>query len=579
MSIQQPQRQGDLLFVSTEGSRLFSNPEIIITCYDIAEITGALKRLEEYTLRGYYVAGFLAYEAGWAFLARVPTKQATEFPLLWFGVYKDNIDLPHASPIDSTAITPCHWKPAVTHQKYCRCIDAIRAYIGAGDAYQANFTFPMETLFGNDPLKWFWQLYTAQPVNHAAYLDIGRHKILSLSPELFFSLSGNELTTRPMKGTFPRGLYPEQDNQARQKLQHSEKDHAENLMIVDLLRNDMGKISEINSVQVASLFDIEQYATVWQMTSAIHSKTKASFSEIITALFPSGSVTGAPKIRAMEIIDEMESHPRGAYCGAIGWWGPERKASFNVAIRTITLDTQTNQAVYPVGGGITWYSNPEGEYAECLAKARTVMEPACNFSLLESLLYEDGFLLLEEHLDRLCQSAAYFAIPLKRKYIHDILSTHSAALSKDRWKVRLLIHKDGTHHIESVPAPVSNTMQVTLADSPISKENVFLYHKTTQRTVYEEARKKHTDVDDVILWNEAGEITESTMANVVVKLEDRLITPPVSCGLLAGVMRKHLLDTGEIEEGIIHKEDLKDHTKIFLINSVRGWMPAELINK
>lgn len=589
MKIPQPTTPGDILFVSSGGIKAFTNPEALVVCHNAMEIGGAMRRLDAYIAEGYYIAGFLAYEAGWTFLERSVPKQMPEFPLIWFGVYKTCTSQAVFDLVADTTTKHAHWQPSVTQEEYNRGFDRIRSYIAAGDTYQVNYTFPLEAHCENEYFQWFRHLYSAQPTEHAAYLDTGRYKLLSLSPELFFQRSGQELVTRPMKGTILRGLYPEQDAQLRQQLLDSEKDRAENVMIVDLLRNDMGKVSHTNSVEVASLFDVEQYATVWQMTSTIKSRTDASFSEIMTALFPSGSVTGAPKIRAMEIIDELEPFPRGAYCGAIGWWGPNRTASFNVAIRTITLDTRTGKAVYPVGGGITWYSNTEGEYAECRAKARTVMQPAPAFSLLETMLYDETIFLLEEHLDRLCSSADFFNIPINREDIQKILLQYVEALESGRWKIRLLLDRDGTHHLEASPinqlsgiarhCPALSEIpvkKVVVANIPIDKNNLFLYHKTTHRNIYLEAKKAHPETDDVLLWNEAGELTESTIANVVAEIEGELITPPVSCGLLAGVMRSYLLREGKVQEGVIHKEDLKRIDSLYLINSVRGWMRAEI---
>ncbi len=581
---------GDVLFVSSAKAWRFSNPDSTIACYDSADVIDALQRVDAAIAQGYYVAGFLSYEAGWSLLGRTPTRCLPEFPLLWFGVYSEPESVPKPSPSANAVPSPSLWQPLLNASVYQQRFKRIRDYIGAGDVYQINFTFPLTAQFHGDPAAWFWQLHNAQPTDHAAYLDLGHHQVLSLSPELFFQLEGTTLTTRPMKGTLPRGLYPEADAQARAQLAASEKDRAENVMIVDLLRNDMGRVSETGSVEVAALFDIERYATVWQMTSAIQSQTAASFSEIMTALFPSGSVTGAPKIRAMEIIDALETWPRGIYCGAVGWWGPNRRAAFNVAIRTLTLDTQSRQATYPVGGGITWYSNAADEYAECIAKARTIMYPAPAFSLLESIRYDGAFVLLEEHLDRLCASAAHFDIPVNRQQIRDALSTAAARLPRGQWRMRLLVHRDGSHNIEASPLPKTSApealastppghtapLQVALAASPVHMADVFLYHKTTRRAVYEDAKKEHPGADDVLLWNEAGELTESTIANIVAKVQGELVTPPVSCGLLAGVMRGHLLRTGVIKEAVIHKRDLEQLDTLYLVNSVRGWMPVAL---
>jgi len=597
MNMRQPETHNEMLFVSSGAGMRFCAPEAVITCDDAGEIHNALRQLDDVVAQGYYVAGYMAYEAGWALLERPLLRKTPALPLLWFGVHKTPQSIASKPAKPARLLAPLEWRPQLERKEYDIGIGRIRAYIQSGDTYQVNFTFPLTASFNGDPRQWFWQLYAAQPTDHAAYLDTGRHKIISLSPELFFRLSGEELITRPMKGTLPRGLYPEADEQAREQLRRSEKDRAENVMIVDLLRNDMGRISRINSVQVDSLFDVERYATVWQMTSTIRSRTDASFSEVFTALFPSGSVTGAPKIRSMEIIDEVEAFPRGVYCGAVGWWGPDRTASFNVAIRTITLDTQTQQATYPVGGGITWYSNAEGEYAECVAKARAVTQPSPQFSLLETLLYDGAYFLLEEHLDRLCASAAYFDMPVERQRLRDALLGHGRELSEGRWKIRLLAHRDGAHTMEAAPlvpgtAPERQfRTQATMpphdipevraapATTPIDKNNVFLYHKTTHRVVYEEAKKNLPDTDDVLLWNEEGELTESAIANIVAELDGKLVTPPVSCGLLAGVMRGHLLRSGAIQEGVIRKDDLGRINNLYLINSVRGWMRVVLLAK
>ncbi len=598
MCIIKSEKYGDVLFVSSTDAWQFSAPESVIACYNQADVVDALRRVDIAIGQGRYVAGFLAYEAGWPLLGR-PSKQcAAGLPLIWFGVYKERAPVSPARPGPTDAPPPpLMWTPQLRADAYRSCYDRVRAYIGAGDVYQINLTFPLTTHFQGDPSAWFWRLHATQPTDHAAYLDLGRYKILSLSPELFFRLQGDVLTTRPMKGTLPRGPYPEADAQARAQLYSSEKDRAENVMIVDLLRNDMGRISATGSVQVKGLFDIERYATVWQMTSTIQSRTNASFSELMIALFPSGSVTGAPKIRAMEIIDELEATPRGVYCGAIGWWGPNRQAAFNVAIRTLTVDTHTYKATYPVGGGITWYSNVNDEYAECIAKAKTVMAAPPSFSLLETILYDDVLFLLEAHLDRLCASAAFFNIPMDRQRVRAALVAAAENLSEGRWKIRLCIHRNGAHQIEAAPLPDTtihdpfvvppyvqpptqpNYLQVSLATTPVDKSNQFLYHKTTHRAVYEEAKKNCPDADDVLLWNEAGELTESTIANIVVELDGKRITPPVSCGLLAGVMRGALLRKGEIQEGIIHKHDLERIGALFLVNSVRGWMRASLKNE
>lgn len=574
-----PEHAGNLLIMASDGPWLFLNPESVIVCERAETLEACLVALDDATDNGWYVAGLITYEAGWPLHGREPSRIATDLPLLWFGVYRDRTRAPEiAAPGRPCAVSA--WQPDVSYDLYREQMRRIRDYIQAGDTYQVNYTFPCRAVFQGDPWTWFQQLYAAQPTAHAAYLDLGVRKILSLSPELFFQVDGDTLTTRPMKGTMPRAFYPEADQHMRKRLEQSTKDRAENVMIVDLLRNDMGRISTTGSVHVNHLFSIERYATLWQMTSTITSHSEAPLSETIKALFPCGSVTGAPKIRTMEIIDEVEVFPRGAYCGTIGWWGPRRKgrrAEFNVGIRTITLDTDSHMACYPVGSAVTWGSNSKDEYAECLAKAAVLTRPAQQFELLETLLFEDGaFFLLEEHLDRLCASADYFDIPASRDELRCTLRDAAAALDPGAWKIRLLLNRQGVPHATAEPVHETMVQRVALASAPVMSDNVFLYHKTTCRDFYEQARAGHPEADDVLLWNERGELTESSIANIVAHVDGRLVTPPVSCGLLAGVMRAYLLRSGIIHEDVILVDALADIEQLYLVNSVRKWMPVRL---
>ncbi len=506
-------------------------------------------------------------------MGRRSAKRFREMPLVWFGVYADCVQ-ERAPALTGETPPMLDWRPALTPDMYRQRLKAIRDYIQAGDTYQVNFTFPLTAVFEGDPEAWFYQLHAAQPTDYAAYLDMGRYKLLSLSPELFFEVDGRQITTRPMKGTMPRGPSVEEDGRARERLRQSVKDQAENLMIVDLLRNDLGRVSDTGAVRVDRLFEVERYATIWQMTSTIRAQSSAPLSSLVRALFPCGSVTGAPKIRTMEIIDEVEEQPRGVYCGALGWWGPDRQARFNVAIRTITLDVETHLAHYPVGGGVTWDSNAEGEYAECLAKAAVLSRQQAPFELLETLLYEDdGYFLLPAHLDRLCASADYFDVPLSRKTVEALLHQTARELAPGKWKVRLLANRRGQCRTETAPAPTPREMRIALAKSPVCRDCVFLHHKTTRREVYERALAEQPGYDDVLLWNEQGELTETTMANIVVAQGGELVTPPLSCGLLPGVMRRELLRQGVIREATLHRDDLAAGASFWLINSVRKKNP------
>jgi para-aminobenzoate synthetase/4-amino-4-deoxychorismate lyase len=472
------------------------------------------------------------------------------------------------------------WRPTLTRSEYEDALCAIHEAIAAGEVYQVNFSFRLRAPFAGDLLPLFWQLYECQPVPYAAYLDTGAHAIASLSPELFFALDGERIATRPMKGTAPRGLTLADDLQQAARLTQCPKNRAENLMIVDMARNDLGRIAHIGSVRVPRLFEAERYATLWQMTSTVVACTDAPLSEIFRALFPAASITGAPKIRATHVIDALERAPRGVYTGAIGVVLPDRRAQFNVAIRTLHHDKATGQLEYGVGSGVVWDSEQVAEYAECLAKAQVLFAPRPAFELLETLLWRRGrgYFLLEAHLKRLCDSACYFDFVVDADAVRHQLLTVAEGFTEPRYRVRLRVNRRGQAQVEYAPLlPERRAWRVALAQQPVNPREVFLYHKTTHRQVYERARVEHPDCDDVILWNTRGEITESTRANVVARLDGRYYTPPVACGLLAGVYRGHLLQRGLLRERVLTIDDLRRAEAIYLINSVRGWIRVELV--
>ncbi len=571
---------GQVRFVSRQGERLYQNPEAIVTAASPGEVAPALECLRTAVQSGWHAAGYLAYEAAPAFEPRLTTHSPSGIPLLWFGLYRAPAWLdPRPAPCRG-AFHVGDWDPLVPEAEYHEAIARIRAYIAAGDAYQVNYTFPLRAPFEGNPLDWFRQLTAAQGGDHGAYVDAGRFQVLSASPELFFELRDGSAAARPMKGTRPRGLWPAQDRAMAGALRESQKDRAENVMIVDLLRNDLGRIAATGTVEAPSLFDVERYETVWQMTSTVTAKTDGDAADLLGALFPSGSVTGAPKIRAMEIIRELEPYPRGVYCGTIGWWAPGPEARFNVAIRTVTVHPAKQRAEYHTGGGITWDSRSEAEFQECRAKAALLVRKPAAFQLLESLLFDGAaFWLLDEHLRRLEESAAYFGVTCRWADLRAELTDMAERLrGKGPRKVRLLLDREGAWTLEDGPAPPADPISVGLAPAPIDPDNVFLYHKTTERSVYEKALAARPDCGDVFLWNFKGELTESTRANLVLELDGKLVTPPVVCGLLAGVYRDALLREGTIVEGVVHKEDLSRAGRLWLINSVRGWMEALLLD-
>jgi para-aminobenzoate synthetase/4-amino-4-deoxychorismate lyase len=493
-----------------------------------------------------------------------------------------------------------NWQATVERMSYNAAIEKVKDYIAQGKTYQVNYTMRLNSDFNSDEWNFFLNLARTQN-KYAAYIDTGRYVICSASPELFFKLDDGRIYSHPMKGTVKRGRTTAEDSSQAQWLHDSIKNRAENVMIVDMVRNDLGRIAEIGSVYVPELFKVEKYPTLFQMTSLVQAKTNAPLDEIFSALFPCASITGAPKVSTMNIIAELENTPRKIYTGSIGCISPDHKAQFSVAIRTALIDRENKTAEYGVGGGIIWDSTSADEYEEALLKARVLTEQTPTFSLLETMLWipEEGFFLKEKHIARLLDSAEYFDFPISSQlrwssspkgvsrpplskeivetYLNEISSQFTALQ-----RVRVLLDKNETLSSESKSfQPLENhpPLKVCLAKEPMNSENVFLYHKTTHREIYEfalrsagsETPQKHGGYDDVLLFNERNELTEFTIGNLVVEMDGKLFTPPVTCGLLAGTFRAYLLETGQIEERIIRVEELRDCSKIFLVNSVRKW--------
>ncbi len=542
------------------------------------EVVTALEKVEKSVNRGMFGAGFISYEAAEGLDSAFRVHSGSELPLVWFGVFrrKEPIEL-----IRGGDFAVGDWQPSISEVEYREGISKIKDYIAKGDTYQVNYTYRLRAGFEGDPWGFFVKMFQTQPSPFGAFIDLGEIAICSASPEVFFRLEGENLLSRPMKGTAPRGLSYEEDQKRKRELERSAKDRAENAMIVDMIRNDMGKVARVGSVRVSSLFHVERYPTVFQMTSTVSSATVASFAEIITALFPCASITGAPKVRTMEIIQELEPESRGVYTGCIGFLAPGRRAGFNVAIRTAVIDRGKKEACYGVGGGIVWDSTVREEYEESRTKALVLTADRPEFKLLETLLWDgkNGFFLLDRHLKRLAESAEYFGFFLDLKTVQNRLEEAGKKNGESRHKVRLCADRRGDIWVESLPFPEetpSVPWRVGLADRPVDSKNPFLYHKTTNRKVYEEARTKDGQVDDILLWNEHGYVTETRIGNVVIEKEGKLITPPVTCGLLPGVFRGELMERGQISEGFFTIQDILETSKFFVINSVRKWMPAKL---
>lgn len=488
------------------------------------------------------------------------------------------------------------WRALVPPSDYAERFAQLQEWIAQGETYQANYTLPFACRFSGSGLGWFAALARGQTAGFCAWLDLGRHEALSFSPELFFRLeAGGEVLARPMKGTAPRGADPGEDASLRAGLGDCPKNRAENVMIVDLLRSDLGRVALPGSVRVPRLFHVEAYPTVFQMTSDVRARLRPGVGlfETLAALFPCGSVTGAPKVRTMHLLQRLEPHPRGLYCGAIGLLRPnakgELRGTFSVPIRTIVLDRDTAQARFCVGGGITHDSTLGGEYAELQDKMRFLVPPAEDFELLEALLLVHGRIpLFAGHLERLGRSAEHFGFPADGIGVLQTLEALARANPRGRHKLRLTLSRSGALRAEAVPISGGRTRvrlgfaawpTARLAAAGVDSADELLAHKTTRRAVYERALASRPDCDDVLLLNERGEVTESSRANLVLRLEGELVTPPLSCGLLPGVFRQRLLEYGIVRERVLAPADVLRATRVWLVNSVRWWMDCELTDR
>lgn len=559
---------------------IFTNPIHEVVAWTVDEVRQSLKKILKYTKQGYYAAGYIAYEAAPAFNKTYSVCDAGDMPLLWFGIFPEikTQDL----KITKGSYELGSWISTIKQQEYNEKIRTIKSAIKLKQTKQVNYTMRLKAKFkGNDRLL-FDHLSNAQNSDYQAYLDTGRFKILSASPELFFKWDGKELTTRPMKGTARRGRWLEEDEENYSWLKNSSKNKTENKMVVELLQDELCTVAKESTAPVSSLFNIEKYPTVWQMTSTIKTKTKedASLEEILTALFPSGSVTGVSKSSAMDLIAKLEDSPRGVYCGAIGYICPGGEAVFNVPIRTVIIDSTKGIAEYSAGGGITANSQEKEEYDEVFAKAAILSVKSVPFQLLETFRLQNGqYSLYEHHLKRLQASAKYFNYPIYIKKISEALQQFNVKRSNFIGKVRLLVNKHGDVTVEGQPITerVNQKKRVVIADRPIDRTNVFFYHKTTNRSIYEAYSDLINDqIDDVLLWNNRKEVTEFINGNIVVETNGKKYTPPISCGLLPGTFRAQLLKNGEIEERIIYLNELPQFSKVWLINSVRGWVSVNL---
>jgi para-aminobenzoate synthetase/4-amino-4-deoxychorismate lyase len=568
-------------------SFLLDEPIEVLSTTRIDEVPGVLAAAEAAVARHKWVAGFVGYEAAPAFDDSLVVRDVSgtgveHLPLAWFAVFDRRLPTsPHEGSYDLGT-----WTPSTDKARHHAAISEIRRQIREGNTYQVNHTFRLDASFAGDALALYSDLASSQTCGYGSFIDAGRWAVASASPELFFEWRHDRIVSKPMKGTIHRGTTLSDDEHRRRQLFASEKNRAENLMIVDMVRNDLGRISRVGSVRVPELFSTEKYDTVWQMTSTVSGRPLDGIGlvDVFAALFPCASITGAPKVSTMAIISQLETTPRGVYCGTVGFGGPGPSGpewALNVAIRTVLIDREAGTALYGTGGGITYDSTPGDEYAEALLKTQVLERRSADLQLIETMRWEPdlGFFELAGHLSRLSESAWYFDVPLDPAEVRAGLDRATRG-AEQNLKVRLLVDRTGWITIETEPLPSAAGRPLMLAIDTvrIDSQDPLLYHKTTSRSVYEAAAQRFPDADDVVLVNEAGHVTETTIGNLAVLVDGAWVTPPVDDGLLAGVRRAALLSSGELTERSVSIEDLRAAPAVARLNAVRGWEPATALN-
>ena len=536
-----------------------------MVAWHLESVEAVLRAAESESKNGSWVVGFVAYEAAPAFDATMVVHPPIQgLPLAWFGV----VEAVESNTVEGNdrSYSAC---PSI--ETYQDSVERIRGAIGAGRLYQANFTFPLRLAAPIEPWPLFAQLALAHQASYAVYIEHETWAVMSASPELFLERKGKTWRSKPMKGTRPRGRFLAEDDALVTELTGSEKDRAENLMIVDMVRNDLGRIAQPGTVHAGPLFEIERYPNVLQMTSTVRCESDASMVEGFRAAFPPASVTGAPKIEAMRVIFEEESGPRGVYCGAVGFFEPGGDATFNVAIRTaVQVGSETR---YSVGSGIVWDSDPDAELRECEQKATILRAPA-NFRLFETLVWDHGFRDLDLHVERITSSAERFGFEMGD--VEAALKAFDSNRSPE--VVRVTLHRNGDIELASRSfQEFEETPRFAFAQTPVDSCDPFLFHKTTVRAPYDRAQKEVGAGIYPILFNERGHATESTIGNLAFFLDGCWLTPPLSDGVFPGIERAKLLRMGAIQEASVPQARIiSERPKIAIFNSVRGWAEGGL---
>ena len=563
---------------ATGLTRRYENPIDIIRAETLGNVAEAFDAVQSYLNQGYYVAGFTAYELGYALEPKLSTllDNRQSGPLLCFGVFKAYKHEPMPDCAQTLAVPPV-LRPQWSEADYVSRFERVINYIKAGDVYQINLSYPMRGAYEGSAADLYAAFRQRQPGRYGGVVSLGGADIISFSPELFFKTDDEQIEMRPMKGTARRMADPAQDRALRDHMKTDEKSRAENLMIVDLLRNDLSRIAAPGTVKVPALFSLETYPTLHQMTSHVRAKLNPGIeiADMFKSLFPCGSITGAPKIRAMEIIHELEPKPRGAYCGSMGYIDPDGGACFNVGIRTVTLDD--GLMTYNVGSGIVLDSNGSDEYAECLLKSKVVT--GAGPDLIETMRWtpKDGLLRADRHLARLRRSAAALDYPWKQQAINDALSGLSAPTAQ---RVRLTLSPDGRVCLENIDfEPVIDIWAVSLSKNALSSSVQETRHKVSHRAFYDGERRRVnalTGCDEVLFFNPGGALCEGSFTSVFLEKDGQLYTPPLDAGLLPGILRESLIADGRAVEASLNIDDVINAERIFIGNSLRGLIAVRL---
>lgn len=536
------------------GEKQFTNPIKIITAFNFDELKTAFAKIEELKNQ-YYIVGYLRYNAF--------SSQSSNFPLLYFEVF-NSYNIYKTKNTKKLLLNPT---PCVNFCEYSNAIKKIKEEIAKGNTYEVNYTYDFDVPFDGDELDLFNFLLSKQKTPYNFYIKNQYDTVLSFSPELFFEMQNNHILTKPMKGTIHRGKDKKEDKNLIEFLKNDIKNRAENVMIVDLLRNDLGRIAKVGTVNVSKLFEIETHKTLHQMTSQIEAdlKENTTFFDIFKVIFPCGSITGAPKISTMKVISNVEKGERNIYCGAIGMISP-KETIFSVPIRILQKTNEQNKFKYRVGGAIVWDSDTQDEWEETLTKTKFLND---EFQIIETVKIENNSILFEkEHFKRMQKTAEHFGFKFKTPEI----------AKTDDGMLRILLNRDGEIKTELKRITPAKTSKIAISPIIQNSKNEFLYYKTTYRPWYYDSfqRIKNGEIYDEIFFNEKGELTEGARSNIVLQLNGNLYTPPIQCGLLNGVFRQELLKNNKCTEKILYKKDLEKAEKIFCVNSVRGMVEIRL---